>query len=77
MSVEISEHDDNSYQQSQSSKCSQLMHSMLKSYQKTSNVDFYDNLHRKYFNKAKAANKTQTAKPKVEKNVVPIEIQSS
>ena len=33
------------------------MHSMLKSYQKTSNIDFYDNLHRKYFNKAKVTKK--------------------
>ena len=49
------------------------MHSMLKSYQKTSNVDFYDNLHRKYFNKAKVENKTQTSKLKIEKNVVPVE----
>jgi hypothetical protein len=75
MSVEISERDDNSYRQSQSSKCSQLMHSMLKSYQKTSNVDFYDNLHRKYFNKAKVGNKTQASQYKiVERNEVPLEV---
>lgn len=53
------------------------MHSMLKSYQKTSNVDFYDNLHRKYFNKAKAGNKTKEEKTRPDRNVVQLEIQSS
>jgi len=31
---------------------------MLKSYKNT-NVDFYENLHRKYFNQAKYVNKTK------------------
>lgn len=42
------------------------MHSMLKSYKNTSNVDFYDNLHRKYFNKAKDGAKEKGSKPKLE-----------
>lgn len=36
------------------------MKSLLKSYQNIGNADFYENLHRKYFNKAKVDNKKKT-----------------
>jgi len=54
------------------------MQSMLKSYQKTSNIDFYDNLHRKYFNKAKSKEKTKGKKhePVEEQKHVSIEVNS-
>jgi hypothetical protein len=38
------------------------MKSLMKSYQNLGNADFYENLHRKYFNKAKE-NKNKQNKP--------------